>query len=289
MTETAPQLEEGQASAAPESNEGQATQTPETPVPVDKFWYDGANDETVGYIQNKGWTDSPMKALEAYQNLEKFHGVPADKIIKIPGEGESMDAVYDKLGRPEAADKYEIALPEGVSLDTNRMKAMSETAHKMGLNNAQLQALAEVDATYMASAVAAHNEELALKQEAEYGDLKKEWGVNSAEREELGRRFLRDNLPQGVDKDALVSKIEEAVGTAVTLKLFANAGNAHREDNVPDSSGDRPFGYTREQAAADRKTLMSEMQGDPSRLDSYNKGIGPDIEKMKSLNKVIAG
>lgn len=286
MTEQAPAAE-GQASAP--TAQGQAAQTQTT------AWYEGHNfsPEDIGFIQNKGWKDSPIKAIEGYKNLEKFHGVPADQILKLPksfdDEG-ALDPVYDRLGRPASPDKYDIKLPEGVTVDDNRLKAAKEIGHKIGLNNKQIQALAEFDATYMGEAMKAHETEKAQKMELELGSLQKEWGTHFEERAELGRRFVRNSLPQGIDKEGTLAAIEDAIGTALTLKLFANAGEkTMKEHNIPDSSGDRPFGYTREQAAADRKSLMDELKADPSRLANYNKGVGPDIDKMTKINKILSG
>lgn len=279
MTDEAP-VAEGQAEA-PEA-QGQATQ-----------WYEGHEfaEEDIGFIQNKGW-DSPVKAIKAYQNLEKFHGVPADQLIKLPkdfSDPESLNPIYDKLGRPESPDKYEINLPEGVQVDDNRLNLAKEVGHKIGLNNQQIQALAEFDATYQQQAIESHQKEVAAKQEAEVKALEKEWGNHFEERAELGRRFVRNNLPEGMDKEQTLNAIEQAIGTAATLKLFANAGDKFKEDGVPDSSGDRPFGYTSEQAKADKRALMAELQGDKQRLATYNTGKGSDFEKMKKINAIIAG
>jgi hypothetical protein len=284
MTEAAP-VAEGQAPAPAAQGQAQSAQT--------KAWYEGHNfaPEDIGFIQNKGW-DDPVKPIQAYKNLEKFHGVPADQIIKLPKNFDdpgALDPVYDRLGRPASPDKYEVKI-EGMDIDPKRMEMVRAAAHKVGLNPRQLQALAEVDAQYMGEIMKAHETEKAQKQEAELGSLQKEWGTHFDERAELGRRFVRNSLPAGIDKEATIAAIEGAIGTALTLKLFANAGERTiKEHNVPDSSGDRPFGYTREQAAADKKSLMDELKADPSRLANYNKGVGPDITKMNKINKILSG
>lgn len=279
-----PQEAEGQAQA-PDA-QGQAQ--PET-----QAWYQGHDfaDEDIGFIQNKGW-DSPVKAIEAYKNLEKFHGVPADQIIKLPkdfSEDGALDPIYDKLGRPESPDKYEVTLPEGVQVDEQRLNMAKEVGHKIGLNNQQIQALAEFDATYQQQALEEYNKEVATKREQEMNLLEKEWGNHFEERAELGRRFVRSNVPEGMDKNQTLEAIEDAIGTAATLKLFANAGEKFKEDSVPDSGADRPFGYTAEQAKAEKQSLMAELNGDKERLAVYNQGKGADYEKMKKLNQIISG
>lgn len=280
MTEaTAPEME-GQAEQAPAS-EGQAEQQ--------AAWYDSAPDEIKGYIQNKGW-DDPLKSVEAYQNLEKYHGVPADKLIKLPKDGEPMDEVYNRLGRPESPDKYDFSLPEDMPVDEARLNMAREVAHKVGLNSAQLEALIKMDSEYTSQYVEAHHKEVEQKQQQEMNDLKKDWGSAFDERVELGRRFVRNNIPDGIDKDNVLAKIEEAIGPATMLKLFSSAGekSLSREDKIPDGSGDRPFGYTPEQAKADKAALISELQASPERLANYNKGVGPDYDKMQRLIKIMS-
>ena len=283
MTEqaTAP-TDAGQADAAPVDG-GQAPATPETPA----AWYGEATPETVGYIQNKGW-DEPSKAIEAYQNLEKFHGVPADQLIKLPKDGEPMDDIYNRLGRPESADAYEWEAPEGTQVDDAYLSAMKASAHAEGVSQKGFEAMANAHAEYEQQLLESHYAEISKQQEIEIAELKKEWGSGFEERAELGRRFIAKNLPDGMDKQEALNAIEKAIGSAAMLKMFANAGDSGKEDVIEHDTEGRRFGYTKEQASADKKGLMSEISADKTRLDNYNKGIGPDIEKMQRLNKLIA-
>lgn len=254
-------------------------------------WYDSAPDEVKGYIQNKGW-DDPIKAVTSYQELEKFRGASEDQLLKLPKEDnpEEWAKIYNRLGRPESPDKYEVALPEDASIDKGRLDIYAKIAHESGITQKQFEALAKADAEYWLQTMQAEQKRIQQEQEAEYEALKKEWGSNHAEREELSRRGLRAVLPKDADKDELLNKIENAIGTAATLKLFANVGERlTREDSIHDTEGDRPtFGYTREQAAADKSSLMSELKADKQRLAAYNRGLGKDYEKMQRINKLLA-
>lgn len=254
-------------------------------------WYDSAPDEIKGYIQNKGW-DDPIKAVTSYQELEKFRGASEDQLIKLPkdmNEEGALDAIYDRLGRPESPDKYELNI-EGADVDKDRLGFYAQIAHKAGITQQQFEQIAKADMEYWNSAMEKSQKQVQQKQEAEYKELMNEWGSNAAEREELSRRGLRSVLPDGVNADEVISKIEDAIGTAATLKLFANVGDKiSREDKIHDSGGDKPFGYTREQAIADKKSLMDEIKADPKRLNNYNQGIGPDVDKLQKLQKLIVG
>lgn len=80
---------------------------------------------------------------KSYVNAQSMIG--ADKIA-IPGKSstpEQWSEIYSKLGRPEAADKYELAnnLPEGQELDPQLMGGYTDIAHKAGLSTKQAQSI----------------------------------------------------------------------------------------------------------------------------------------------------
>lgn len=276
MTDQAPEAA-GQAEAP--VSEGQAV------------WYESAPDEVKGYIQNKGW-DDPFKAVSSYQELEKFRGANENELLRLPKDPDAegaYDAIYTKLGRPDSVDGYEINIPENVTVDDARLNGAKELAHKLGLNQKQLQGIIDFDSQYYSQAQAQYEEQVAQQQEAEYNALRREWGSNADEREELSRRGLRSILPEGMDKESTLTKIEDAIGTAAMLKLFANVGDKMaREDRIHEAGNERPFGYTKEQASADKKALMSELSADEKRLSAYNQGKGADYDKMRRLNEIIA-
>lgn len=281
MNDTAPVAEGQVADAAPET-QGQASES-------QAIWYDGAPDEVKGFIQNKGW-DDPIKAVTSYQALEKFQGADPDSIIKLPKDGEPMDAVYEKLGRPKTVDEYKWEAPDGVSVDENYIGAIKAAAHESGVSQSAFEKLASTHAQYELQAREAMDKEIEQKQTAELNELQSQWGDKFDERVELGRRFVSQNIPADMDKAETLSAIEDAIGTAAMLKLFGNASEkaGSREDRLPSSDGDRPFGYTKEQATADRKELMQAIQADPERLNIYNSGKGNDFDKMRKLNQIVA-
>jgi len=112
------------------------------------------SDETPATPAEEGEAPSLMdllpEDLRSDPSLQPFKDVPelaksfvhAQRMIgmeKLPVPGpnatdEDWNVVYDKLGRPEAPDKYELpAPPEGFELDPEMASAFRETAHKLGL------------------------------------------------------------------------------------------------------------------------------------------------------------
>lgn len=291
MTDATPNAPiEGQA-----QGQGEAVQTTKQAT-ENKAWYEGHSlaDEDVGYIQNKNWK-SPADVVTSYKNLEKFHGVPAEQLLKLPkdmSDPAALGEIYNRLGRPESPDKYDYKAPEGVQLDEGRMTWAKEVAHKMGLNKQQFAELTNATLAFEGEAIKSYQADLVRKHQAEELELKKEWGSAFEERKILGQRAVRafaDGTPE--EKEAILGKIEDAIGTAAVYKLFAKIGESIGDDKIISTTGDTPFGYTPQQALADKKALMAELS-DPAnkaRMDLYNKGQGKDYEKMQQLIKLSMG
>lgn len=275
----------------------QVTEPQNTPTQIDKPWYDGADADTIGYIQNKKWDkESPLKVLEGYRNLEKFHGVPADKIIKLPASDDPAEwgAIYDRLGRPESPDKYgmdSIQVPEGVELDSETVNKFDALFHQSGITKSQRDKILNEYVKFEGERTAAMQQKIDQETAIQVDALKKEWGSKFDERVDMARRAFKSFLPDGADKDAVAAAFEQSVGPAVAAKMFANLADKLGEDKFHDDSepADQRFGYSREQAINDKNTLMNELKSDRSRLDAYNRGKGLDYEKMMRLNKIIAG
>ena len=106
------------------------------------------------------WKESISEQYRNDPNIEKFTEIDAlaksyinatkmigqDKVV-IPTNNSTEEAwndVYDKLGRPESAEKYSLdAKSEVVNFDEAAIKSFAEQSHKLGLNNKQAQGILE--------------------------------------------------------------------------------------------------------------------------------------------------
>lgn len=256
------------------------------------MWYDSFDDETKGYIQNKGWNseDGTKKMLDSYKNLEKLRGVPEDKLIKIPIEedAEGWGKVFDKLGRPESKDGYNVDSPEGVELDADRVNWFKDIAHKNGLNNKQYAQMVKATLEYENQIISRHKEQIEQQKQASIDKLKDDWGSGYDERRHLAERGLAQYLDDSESEKA-VAALQEAFGHGEVIRMFAKIGEKIGEDKIPWTDGDTPFGYTKEQAIADIASLKSELSADRERMTSYNNAKGADYEKMQKLLKKAYG
>jgi hypothetical protein len=168
----------------------------------------------------------------SYLELQKMVG----SRVKVPGEDateEDLSNFYNQIGRPEAADKYELNMPDA-NYDQNRIKAFLDQAHESGLTNKQAQAAIDF---YHNMEVDGHvNTEASLQQarlDAETA-LKKEWGPteyakNLAVSRRAFNRFADDDLKQfvndtGVTNNVAMIKFLHRIGSAFNEPALAGSG-----------------------------------------------------------------
>ena len=139
------------------------------------------------------WKDSISEEYRKDPNIEKFTEIDAlaksyinatkmigqDKVA-VPTNNSTEEAwneVYDKLGRPESAEKYSLdAKSKVVSLDDNAVKQFAETSHKLGLNNKQAQGLLEFYKTNMEGTAQQAKIDTETAQAQSEQALRSEWG-----------------------------------------------------------------------------------------------------------------
>lgn len=185
--------------------------------------WEGFSEDDKKYIGDKGWKAS-SDMLKSYRELEKSYGTK----ISIPKDEdtEGWNKLYNKLGRPESADKYEFEADEGIK------NQVQETFFKAGLSDRQSKEIVE---WYNKTALA--QKEMADKAIEEQSKKEKdevfaEWGENkekNAQLMERGAKLISDN-----EEDW--SKVELALGTKKFMQVMKQLGEAISEDSLPTES-----------------------------------------------------
>lgn len=265
---------DGGAGGAGGAGAGQGGATP---------WHSTFDADTKGWVENKGWHSlSADKALpeiiSSYRNTEKYIGVPADQIIRLPKDGDdaARSAVYDRLGRPKDAKDYQLKLPEGVKPEG--VESLKPIFHKHGLNSQQasglladLLAQEKVEETAQAAQYSA-------KVDAEAAALSKEWGVAEEKNVVVAKGAAKE---LGVSAEA-IDALEKTIGHAATMKFFYNIGVKFGEDKFVGGDGGK-FGNVKSPSAA-----LSEMQtlrNDAAFVDKLTKGDAEATAKWNRLNE----
>lgn len=243
-------------------------------------WLEGSDAETVGYAQNKGF-DDPKKLLESYRNLEKKFGVPAERILALPGQDAddaTKAAFYDKLGRPKDAKEYGFTLGDNDGGWTDRLK---QSFHKHGVSADQAKGII---ADYVAGVEADNGKQtvdLTTKRQAENTALKNDWGQAFQQNIEVAKQG-RDLL--GISNEQ-VDAIGDVIGTRQWLKILhglgANSGEA-RVHTSDDASG----GYGKVMTPGQAQARLNELKSDPEWVKRLQNG-GQDSKEIKERRRLI--
>ncbi len=231
-------------------------------------WSSALAPEAQQLVKTKGWKDVGAMAA-SYAELEKLVGV--DKVA-LPGKDakpEEFAAIYDKLGRPESPEKYDLGdfkVPE--AWDQEAVKATLAGMHADGLNSRQVQGVMKRYGEFIAgaeAALAANGEKVAA---ASKQTLEKEWGAEFRANMDLAniaaQQFLGDDLET-------VRNLRLADGSllgdnAAYVRAFANVGKAIAEPSTLAGLGSMT-GFAGTPASA--KAELEKLNGD----DGFKKAL----------------
>jgi len=153
-------------------------------------------DETVNDVGKRTWYDqlpTDMRNdpnITKYQSLEEFTKASRELVSKlgkdkvvIPTEN-STDAekaeFYNKLGRPEEADKYQtpdFKMPEGMERSDDTINAYKQKAYQLGLNQKQYEALLDMQNEMTTATFNKEVETINKMAATTETELRKDWGA----------------------------------------------------------------------------------------------------------------
>jgi hypothetical protein len=251
------------AASMPPAVNVNSTGTPGTATPAKADagptkWTDSFDPDLKEYVSQKQFQD-PKSVLESYRNLEKLHGVPRERLLKIPesADDKAWEEIHTKLGKP--------ATPEGYGFkpkdpqDPSFTNWASSTFHKLNLSATQGQALVKEFNDMQAGIQAEEAAKYQATVQEQTGKLKKEWGAAFNQNVNRARQAYRQfGIP-----DAAVDSLEKSMGFDGVMKLFHNLGSAIGEHSFENGSGSNNFGeaiLTPEQANAKIKALKQDSE-----------------------------
>ena len=204
----------------------------EQPVPtVAKSWKEAISEDLRNDPNISKFTE--LEALaKSYVNATRMIG--QDKVA-VPNNNSTEDQwneVYDKLGRPESPDKYQLdAKSDVVPLDESAIKSFAENAHQLGLNNKQAQGILEFYKNSMEGSAQQNQVDMETAQAQAEQELRKEWGSNYESNIKKAGAVAKANM------DANILDMQLKDGTRLgdhpaIIKGFANIANLMSEDKL---------------------------------------------------------
>jgi hypothetical protein len=157
-----------------------------------------------------------------------------DKMV-IPNNNSTDDQwneVYEKLGRPESAEKYKLeAKSDVVPMDEGAIKTFAEQSHKLGLNNKQAQGILEFYKNSMEGTAKQAQVDTETAQAQSTQELRQEWGRDFDAKIKQAGALAKANI----SADVLDMQLQN--GTRLgdhpeIIKGFAKIANMMSEDKI---------------------------------------------------------
>lgn len=215
----------------------------------------------------------PAALAKSYIELEKSFG----NALRPPppdADQKTLDAFYQKLGRPVTPEEYTITPPEDVPLDAETEKRIRTQAYRLGLNSRQTQEMVNAYAGEVREAIQTR------KGEVDRADahLKEKWGANYERNTAIVGRTLTYLDPEGELAGELA---RTGLGNhPKVVELFLNYGKLLVEDGLV--VGDVAGIATREGA----KAKIAEIKADPKHPYHTSRSGDPAFEEMKRLHQI---
>ena len=175
---------------------------------------------------------------KSYINATKMIG--QDKLV-IPTNNSTEDQwneVYEKLGRPESADKYALDInSEIVSMDEGAVKSFAEQSHKLGLNNKQAQGILEFYKNNMEGTAQQSRIDTETAQTQSEQQLRQEWGRDFEGKVKQAGALAKANI----NPEVLDMQLQD--GTRIgdhpeIIKGFAKIAGMMSEDKILSSENE---------------------------------------------------
>lgn len=262
------------------------TLPPETPVapaapaaPAGD-WTTGFSDEVKGYVQNKGFKDTPS-VIDSYRNLEKLMGVPQERLLKLPEKDDdpTWGSIYDRLGRPKEAKDYQLEIP-AENGDEKFSEAAKGWFHELGLTKKQGETLTKKWNEFASGGVNAQKEAMASMVKEQDTNLRKEWGAAYEKNMDISSSVM--------NKFGISNEMGAKIGAALPpdlrvqlVKAFAQVGTGLGEDNFVRGNG-APGGSMTPAQAMDK---IAALKGDNDFISRYvSGGVKEQAEMVRLLN-----
>ena len=202
-----------------------------TPAPTTASWKDSISEDFRNDPNIEKFTEIDALA-KSYINATKMIG--QDKLV-IPNNNSTEDQwneVYEKLGRPESADKYALdAKSETVSMDENAVKSFAEQSHKLGLNNKQAQGILEFYKNNMEGTAQQSKIDTETAQSQSEQELRQEWGRDFEGKVKQAGALAKANINPEV-LDMTLSNGTRLGDHPEIIKGFAKIAGMMSEDKI---------------------------------------------------------
>lgn len=202
-----------------------APQAPQAPAWISPTLPQEARDYLISAEYGKNETpEAALIHLSQLATAAKSQGV----LLNAPkgaDDAAAYDAIYKALGRPEAADKYEIKYPDGYTPNEKLTAFAKEASFKLGADGSKAQALVDGFLAVEKEIVESRVAEVNAANAAAMADLEKSFGAELAKAKADGARAMQ---AMGLPEETLAF-FDQNKGSAHIARVLAVIGKGMGE------------------------------------------------------------
>lgn len=242
---------------------------------------------------NQDWKSSLSDELKNDATLQNFKDIESlaktvvhqQKVlggrIPLPKTDEEYNELYNKLGRPEDPNKYEVNIPQEYQqyFKKENVEEFKNVAHKIGLNNKQVNALLDYQVNSIKYEMDNEPASMAAERDQTTQALKQEWGYDYDKNIRAAERAL--NVYGDDELRDLVQNTNAGNNPAV-IKFFARLGAEITEDMAKNTQNNRLA-----VSPLDAKEEIQKVMNDANH--PYHKGDQMAVERMRQLHEKAYG
>lgn len=256
------------------AQENQAETTPETPV------LEGWKAKIPAAHKDKGFWNNVKSEEDLYNQfaeLQRYRG----QSIKVPGEtatNEDWNSLYAKLGRPDSADDYNVTMRDHdgkISWAEGSEQWVKNTAHKLGLNNNQVQVLVD---SYADLIVDSHTQAV-QQRDAKMAELRDQFGDSYERRMTLGERAMQK---VGGEEFIQAAKDQGWIADPTFAKTMLKLGSQFEEANWIDG---RVGSMSRGDAQAKLSAIINDSQH--AYWVGHHPGHADALKEVQALEDIV--
>ena len=258
------------------------------------LWYSPLPADLQDYVQKNGLADKdPLAAFQAAAQsdigLKAHMGVPADRLLKLP-DGDNPDAwkaVWQRLGAPDTADKYDFAAVKGANnaaADPEIIESARSLAAKLNLPQSMAASLAQEMQARFEQIGASEAADRAAAVQAGMASLRQNWAqnfdANSFVAQQAMKAFgMTDEQIATVQSSPNVAAAMETwrqIGARIGEDKFVNGGGGGNNQNVP-------------MTKSDASARLGELKNDSEWRTRWNAGGAAERREFERLTQLAAG
>lgn len=226
-------------------------------------------------------------AFRSHRQLESFRGVDETQLLKLePSDKKEAwhgpGGIYEKLGRPASADKYEMPKVEGEGV-FDLTQPFRQIAFDEGLSASQAKNIADKVNQAIQADEQARTAEILTAWRNDLATVQKEWGTNfeaNTKIAEQGAAALGFD-PNTEEGQRTLVQLQHSLGLRyVTMKMF-EIGSRLGEHGGGDHGNQGGTSFMTPQNAAQR---IADLKGDPNWVQRWVNGDPEANKEMQALH-----